>query len=102
MIMKTVPRHLLSATAGSSCDAAGSSVYLQNREGGGARARRAPLHSRRAPYGRHWRDFSEEVFVVGESLRAPRPEKPLEGLSGVTFCLWRAPEGALQLCTFSL
>ena len=23
------------------------------------------LHPRRVPYGRHWRDFSEEVFVIG-------------------------------------
>ena len=50
---------------------------LENREGG-ARARRAPLHPRRAPYGRHWRAFSEGLFVVG---RAPegairRPDSP--------------------------
>ena len=37
----------------------------------GARARRAPLHPRRAPYGRHWRDFPEGLFVVGGRLRAP-------------------------------
>ena len=55
-----------------------SAAYLENREGGGARARRAPLyprraplHPRRAPYGRHWRDISEGLFVVGGRLRAP-------------------------------
>ena len=57
---------------------------MENREGVGARARRATLHPRTAPYGRHWKDFSEEVFVVEGRLRAPkgalRPEKPLEGL----------------------
>ena len=42
---------------------------------GGARARRAPLHPRRAPYGRHWKGFSEEVFVVGGRLRAPSGQK---------------------------
>ena len=41
------------------------------KEGGGVRARRAPLHPRRAPYGRHWRDFSEGLFVVGGRLMAP-------------------------------
>ena len=72
-----------------------TAAYLENREGR-PRARRAPLHPRRAPYGRHWRDFSEEVFVVG-GQGALRPEKPLEGVSGGTFRRWRAPEGALQL-----
>ena len=41
-----------------------SSVFGKSRRVG-ARARRAPLHPRRAPYGRYRRDFSEEVFVVG-------------------------------------
>ena len=67
-----------------------SSVFGKSRRG--PRARRVPLHPRRAPYGRHWRDFSEEVFVVGGRLRVPkgalRPEKPLEGLSGGTFRRW--------------
>ena len=54
-------------------------------------ARRAPLYTRRAPYGRHWRDFSEKLFVVGGRLRAPIPENPLEGLFGGTFRRWRAP-----------
>ena len=31
---------------------------------------RAPLHQRKAPYDRHWRDFSEGLIVVG----APPPE----------------------------
>ena len=38
-------------------------------------ARRAPLHPRRAAYGRHWRDFSEECFVVGEALQLYFPCK---------------------------
>ena len=39
---------------------------------GGARARRAPLHAREAPYGRHWRDFLKGLFVVGwRRWRAP-------------------------------
>ena len=77
-----------------------SSVFGKSQRRG-ARARRAPLHPRRAPYGRHWRACSEEFFVVGGRLRAPigafRPEKPLEGLFGGTFCSWRAPSGAFQL-----
>ena len=65
-----------------------TAAYLENREG--ARARMAP-------YGRHWRDFSDGLFVVGERLRAP---------SNYIFLLniWRdvsdrlfVVEGALQL-----
>ena len=74
-----------------------SAAYLQNREGG-ARARRAPLHPRRAPYSRHWRDFSEEVFVVWGRLQAG---KPLEELSGGTFCRWRAPSNYIFLVKHS-
>ena len=77
-----------------------SSVFGKSRRGG-PRARRAPLHPRRAPYGRHWRDFSEEFFVIGGRRGAPigafRPEKLLEELFGGTFRRWRAPEGVLQL-----
>ena len=51
-----------------------SSVFRKSRRGG-ARARRAPLHPRRAPYGRHWKDFAlrpeKGLIVVGGRLRAP-------------------------------
>ena len=47
-----------------------AAAYLENREGGGARARRAPLQPRRAPYGRNWRDFSEGLFGGGH-VRPP-------------------------------
>ena len=53
-----------------------TAAYLENREGGGARARRAPLHPRRAPYGER---------------------SSLEGLFGASFRRWRTPSGALQL-----
>ena len=52
---------------------AAPAAYLENREGGGGpRAGRAPLHPRRAPYGRHWRDFSEECFGPEGALRRPQ------------------------------
>ena len=56
----------------------GSSVFRKSR-GGGARARRAPFHPGRAPYGRHWRD-SEDFFFGPEG--ALRPEKGLIVVGG--------------------
>ena len=53
-------------------------------------ARRAPLHPRRAPYGRHWRDFSEELFGPEGALRT---EKGLIVAGGQLTGL----DGALQL-----
>ena len=73
----------------------GSSVFGTSRRGEGARARRTPLHPKGAPYGRHWRDVSEEFFVVVRRLRAPvgafRPEKHLEGLFVVGGRSWGRP-----------
>ena len=76
-----------------------TAAYLENREGGGARARRAPLHPRRALYGRHWRDFSEGLFVVGGRpnyiLHVKHSDSRLEGpeQSQRARRLWR-PRGA--------
>ena len=47
-----------------------SSVLRKSRRGG-TRARRAPLHPTMAPYGRHWRDFSDRLFAVGGRLGCP-------------------------------
>ena len=92
-----------------------SAAYLENREGE-ARDRRAPLHPRRAPYGRprHWRDFSEEFFGPSGILR---PEKGLVvvvrapsnyiflvktfaigGRQTITIWRLRRPRGAMAQC----
>ena len=42
-----------------------SAAYLENREGGGARVRRAPPHPRRAPYGREIKNRSVGVGGLG-------------------------------------
>ena len=49
-------------------------AYLEIAKGG-QRLWRAPLHPRRAPYSRHWRDFSEEFFGPEGARRRPQAPK---------------------------
>ena len=75
-------------------------IWKIAKEGGGAMARRAPLHPGLAS------PKEGPTVVIGGTFRrkfssfaleGAGPEKPLEGLSGGTFRRWRGPEGALQL-----
>ena len=47
-----------------------SGVFRKSRRGGGARARRAPLHPRRAPYGRETKSPDNQCMLISTATAA--------------------------------
>ena len=87
--------HLLSLSPIITDAGLASSVFGKSRKEG-ASAEKASLHPRRAPYGRHWRDFSQGLFL---QLHFPCKHMDGEFSEGLFIGGGRltAPEGALQL-----
>ena len=70
--------------------------------GGRARARRAPLHPRRAPYGRHGMDFSKPSFssLEGAQLHFPCKTFAIGGRRTIAKGAFgaKAPKGGMPQC----